>query len=64
MDGKSGLKLMSITIKDVAKKAGVSCATVSLALRPDTPIAEKTRQKVLRIVNETGYRPKIGRAHV
>ena len=48
---------MSITIKDVAKKAGVSCATVSLALRPDTPIAEKTRQKVLRIVNETGYRP-------
>ena len=48
---------MAVTIKDVAKKAGVSVATVSLSLKPETPVAEKTRRKVVQIIKETGYRP-------
>jgi|DewCreStandDraft_4_1066084.scaffolds.fasta_scaffold02884_1 LacI family transcriptional regulator len=46
-----------ITIKDIAKKAGVSKATVSMVLNNYEKIAEKTREKVLKIVKETHYYP-------
>lgn len=49
----------NITIKDIAKQAGVSVATVSYVInnRTDQRISEETRKKVLQIVNLLDYRP-------
>ena len=44
-----------VTIKDVAKHLNISVATVSLALRGDTRIAEKTRKSVRDTAKELGY---------
>lgn len=48
---------MATNIRDVAKAAGVSVATVSKVLNGYTTVGPKTKEKVLRIVRETGYRP-------
>lgn len=51
---------MSITIKDVAKRAGVSTATVSRVLsgRPSPiPISKETEERVLRAAEDLGYQP-------
>lgn len=49
----------NITIKDVAKEAGVSVATVSYVIneRSDKRISDKTRKKVLQVINLLGYVP-------
>ena len=43
-------------ISDVAKRAGVSTATVSRVLSDPEKVTEETRLKVLNAVDETGYR--------
>ena len=48
---------MPIRIRDVAKRAGVSTATVSHVLNGTRPTAEATRARVLAIVRELGYHP-------
>lgn len=51
--------LRMLTIKDVAREAGVSYSTVSVVLGNRTtklPIAEKTRAKVLECAARIGYR--------
>jgi len=45
------------TIKDVARQANVSTATVSLVLQDHRRISHKTKQKVLRVIREMNYRP-------
>lgn len=45
------------TIKDVAKQAGVSVATVSRVVNNGPKVGEKTRQRVKAIMLELGYRP-------
>lgn len=50
---------MAITIKDVARLAGVSPATVSLVLSNKGQVAEETRRKVLEAAEKLGYRPNI-----
>ncbi len=45
------------TLEDVARLAGVSRNTVSLAIRLSPRVNSATRERVLRIVRETGYRP-------
>ncbi|MFF4158676.1 LacI family DNA-binding transcriptional regulator [Streptomyces sp. NPDC001678] len=45
-------------IKDVARRAGVSAATVSRVLNGRSPVAE-TRERVLAAVEELGYRPNV-----
>jgi DNA-binding LacI/PurR family transcriptional regulator len=45
------------TIRDVARRAGVSIATVSYVLNASAPISEATRQRVLEAAAELGYRP-------
>ncbi|WP_420643536.1 LacI family DNA-binding transcriptional regulator [Candidatus Leptofilum sp.] len=47
------------TIKDVAKRAGVSFKTVSRVLNDDTAVRESTRAKVLAAVEALDYRPNI-----
>ncbi len=48
------------TIKDIAKKAGVSHATVSMVFSGEKRISEKTRNKVLSVANRLRYVPNIG----
>lgn len=48
---------MSAKIKDVAKKAGVSIATVSRVINNVPLVNPQTKEKVLQAVKETGYRP-------
>jgi len=56
---------MKATIKDVAKKAGVSVMTVSRVMNKREHIAPATKEKVLRIVKKLNYRPnKIARSLV
>lgn len=45
------------TIRDVAKYAGVSVATVSRVLNNNNYISEETKNKVLNVINEIGYIP-------
>jgi len=47
------------TIYDVAKAAGVSIATVSRVLNGYPFVAEKTREKVLRAMQELNYSPNL-----
>ncbi|MDV2582242.1 LacI family DNA-binding transcriptional regulator [Alkalibacillus haloalkaliphilus] len=46
-----------VSIKDVAKKAGVSVGVVSKALNNYPDVGEKTRQRVLETANELEYSP-------
>lgn len=46
-----------VTIRDVARAAGVSRQTVTRAINNMTEISEETRQRVMRTVEELGYRP-------
>ncbi|MEE9174893.1 MAG: LacI family DNA-binding transcriptional regulator [Thermodesulfobacteriota bacterium] len=50
-----------VTIRDVAKKAGVSISTVSRVLSPQVNnyMREETRGKVLGAIKEFDYRPDI-----
>lgn len=46
---------MSQTIKDIARKAGVSIATVSRVLNDHSIVKENTRKKVMAIVEENDF---------
>lgn len=48
---------MPITMEDVAREAGVSRMTVSRALRSDSPVSDKTRARILKIVRKLNYVP-------
>ncbi len=48
---------MRPTINDVAKQAGVSTATVSRIINKQTGYTAETRQKVVNIIQEIGYKP-------
>lgn len=45
-----------MTLKEIASRAGVSVATVSYVLNNSAKVSDETRQRVERIVKETGYR--------
>ncbi|MEH7112931.1 LacI family DNA-binding transcriptional regulator [Neobacillus niacini] len=46
---------MSVTIKDVAKKANVAPSTVSRVMSDSPSISEKTKRKVRKVMEEMGY---------
>ena len=49
--------MTNVTIKDIARIANVSYATVSRALNDHKDVNEQTKQKILKICNEVGYSP-------
>lgn len=51
------MEKMRLTIKDVAKKANVSIATVSLVINNNNRISNTTRTKVLHAIKELNYYP-------
>lgn len=46
-----------VTMRDVAKRAGVSRMTVSRALKENSPVSRETREKILKVVREMNYVP-------
>lgn len=50
---------MGLTIYDISEKAGVSIATVSRVLNNSASVSEKTRQKVLNVMVDSGYTPNV-----
>lgn len=51
------LKIMTITIYDVAREANVSMATVSRVVNGNPNVKPTTRKKVLATIEQLGYRP-------
>jgi LacI family transcriptional regulator len=47
----------SVTIKDVAKAAGVSIQTVSRVINNKKELTQETRGRVLQVIDQMGYRP-------
>ena len=50
---------MRITLSDIAKKAGVSVSTVSRALNNPEKVSQSTRLRVLKVINELDYKPRV-----
>jgi len=46
-----------ITIKDIAREAGVSTATVSYVINGSRPVMPEKRQRVLDVIARTNYQP-------
>lgn len=54
---------MTATINDVAKRAGVSIATVSKIINNKPSISASTRQHVLQVMEELNYHPNYQASH-
>ncbi|MEI4803138.1 LacI family DNA-binding transcriptional regulator [Bacillus sp. NPDC077411] len=50
---------MTVTIKDVAKKANVAPSTVSRVIADNPSISEKTKRRVRKVMAELGYHPNL-----
>lgn len=48
-----------VTILDVARKAGVSKATVSRALNGKVLVSEEVKARIFKAIEETGFRPNL-----
>lgn len=48
---------MNITIKDIAKKLGVSYSSVSRAMNGKEGVSEDTRRSIIELANQLGYQP-------
>src|ERR1700724_2784211 len=54
---KEGGPRLSATIKEVAKQAGVSVATVSRVLNDKGPVRDETRRRILEVAERLRYTP-------
>lgn len=45
------------TIYDVAREAGVSLATVSRVINGSSVVREKTKEKVMKVIDELNFKP-------
>ncbi len=50
---------MGLTIYDISEQAGVSIATVSRVLNNSANVSEKTRRKVMDVIEASGYTPNV-----
>ncbi|MFU0800504.1 MAG: LacI family transcriptional regulator [Xylanivirga thermophila] len=51
-----------MNIKEIALEAGVSIATVSRVINGKSDVSDETREKVLRLIQEKDFKPKIAAA--
>lgn len=51
--------MKKLTVKDIAKKAGVSVTAVSFVLNNKPGISDSTREKVQKIIDETDFKPNL-----
>ena len=51
------MKLKRVTIKQVAREAGVSTQTISRVINDRPDVAPETRQRVLDVIDRLGYHP-------
>ena len=56
-EGERVERILCMTIYDISKKAGVSIATVSRVLNGSSSVSEKTKEKVLNVIEQCGYTP-------
>ena len=52
-------EVAALNIYDIADRAGVSIATVSRVLNGSPNVSAKTKQKVLEVIEESGYTPNV-----
>lgn len=52
-------RAQSVTIHDVARRSGVSYQTVSRVINNHANVAQHTRERVQRTIEELGYRPSL-----
>lgn len=55
---------MGVSLKDIAQRAGVSLATVSNVVNGYRPVAEETRARVQRAIDDLGYTPNLSARHL
>ena len=54
---ESGQKIMTITLRQVAKLAGVSLTTASRVINGHANVSTQARERVWQVINENGYQP-------
>ena len=54
-----GVERMPVSIKDIAKEAGVSPSTVSRALSDHPRISPETKERIRHLATEMGYSPSV-----
>src|ERR1051325_8016562 len=47
----------AVTVRDIAKQAGVSIGTVSHVINDNAPVRERLRRRVLQAIESLGYKP-------
>lgn len=52
-------KVPGITLRQVAKLAGVSLTTASRVLNGHTNVSAKVRERVWQVIHENGYQPNL-----
>jgi LacI family transcriptional regulator len=60
----NGKDFSSVTIKEVARQAGVSIATVSRVLNGSPFVKKKNKEKVMQAIDELGYKPNVFAQHL
>ncbi len=53
------LESKKVSIKDIASKSGVSIGTVDRVIHQRGEVSEKTRQKVLKVIEKLNYQPNL-----
>jgi DNA-binding LacI/PurR family transcriptional regulator len=55
---------VAVSLKDIAKRAGVSVATVSNVVNGYRPVGEASRERVRKAIDELGYSPNLSARHL
>ena len=48
-----------VTLKEIAEACGVSPTTVSNVINGKAKTSEETKQRIMQVIDETGYKPNV-----